>query len=337
MTHQQSQFDIRGLIESCKGKECIILKDLGLNADRWGNVKCRCPIHNGDNPSGFSFSSKLSCWKCWTHHCEEDYGTSIFGLVKAIKNYSAREAKEYLENLLDITVGQVSTTDIKRQDYLRSKMEVVTAEEKIFPKEVLLKASKDVSYLLDRGFNQQTLDRYGAFYVDNIAKPMYERVCFPIYNDDGNIIGFTGRRTDDEKEPKWLHLPTNIRTGNYLFGIEQNKGEIQKTHTAILNESPLDVLRLSQAGNNLAVGTFGTNLSQRQIKKLLGNKVHNLILCYDPDKAGEKGTDKIIKEAQLYFRLFDLSNVLPNGLSKSPIEDIQTILLPEINKICSNQ
>lgn len=336
MTQTKLQSEIRSLIEQCRGHEDIILRELKLPVDRWGNVKCQCPIHNGDNPNGFSWSAQKNCWKCWTHQCHEDYGSSIFGLVRAMKDFSAQEAKEYIEELLNIKSDSLSIIDLDRKDYIRSHTPIIADEEQIFNKDILLKAEKDYTYLLDRGFNNTILEKFGAFYVNNAQKPLYRRITFPIYNKHDNIVGFTGRITDEVSKPKWFHYPTRMRTRNYLFGLNQNRSEVERTHTAILNEGPLDVLRESQAELNLGVGTFGVELSKRQIDQLLNCKVHNLILCYDPDDAGQKGIEKIIQHAQLYFRLYNFSHLLHNGPSKSSIEEIKNILIPEVKKVCSN-
>ena len=337
MTQTKFQSEIRILIEQCKGREEIILKDLGFNVDKWGNVKCQCPIHNGDNPNGFSWSAKMNCWKCWTHHCHEDHGCSIFGLVRAVKECSAIEAKKYIEEILNIQGGSITSSDIHRKDYIRQQLSEQKEEiERTFNKDLLNKAEKTFDYLINRGFDKNNLERYGAFSVNNPSKPLHRRIVFPIYNKDSCIIGFTGRIIDDETKPKWIHYP-NIRSGNYLFGLEQNKINIKKTHTALLMEGPLDVIRCSQAGLNIGVASFGTNLSIRQIKQLISLGVHNLILCYDHDNAGTIGMQNIIKQSKLYFRVYDFSHILTKDPGKADISEIQSKLKVEIEKICSNQ
>lgn len=38
---------------------------------RYDKVRCACPIHGGDNPSGFSFDLNSKQFTCFTHHCAE--------------------------------------------------------------------------------------------------------------------------------------------------------------------------------------------------------------------------------------------------------------------------
>ena len=47
---------------------------------------CPCQQHggDGDNETAFSWRLDLGKWVCWSHHCEQDRGNDIFGLVSCI-------------------------------------------------------------------------------------------------------------------------------------------------------------------------------------------------------------------------------------------------------------
>jgi len=68
---------------------------------------------------------------------------------------------------------------------------------------------------------------------------------------------------------------------------------VQKTQTIILNEGPLDVMRLWQAGVYNAVGLLGTSLSEKQVEILWRSGVFNVVIAMDGDEPGQKAANKI--------------------------------------------
>ena len=74
-----------------------------------------------------------------------------------------------------------------------------------------------------------------------------------------------------------------------LFGIDNFTGE-----SAILVEAPLSVIMLDQYGISNAIASFGCRLSKEQAKYIRSN-YNKLLIWYDPDDAGFKGTMAAIK------------------------------------------
>lgn len=324
---QEFSFDFQGFFEQINGREELILNALGFDVGYNGDIKCACPIHGGDNQSGFSYNSKLKVWKCWTHKCHEEYGSSIIGLVRGVKNIGFWDAVKFIEELLDFTTNKAAITDVYRNSYVREKMIEVAPEEKIYDIGLLDKVSHKVDYFLGRGFNQKTLNKYRAFFVNNPSKPLHNRAVAPILNIDGQLIGFTGRLAKEKLENtdiKWKHFPSkpHFHSGRHLYGLSNNLDKIRQLKTAILVEGPLDVWKLDEAGLDFAVATFGTQISQEQINLLLSSGVQNLIICYDPDTGGEKGTASVTKSCRLYFNLFVPDNkCLPKDPGELTIEE----------------
>ena len=64
----------------------LLLEDLGLDYEQISdNIFMKCPIHGGDNDKGLSISLTQKNWRCWTRGCQEDFGTDIFGFIRAVR------------------------------------------------------------------------------------------------------------------------------------------------------------------------------------------------------------------------------------------------------------
>jgi len=133
------------------------------------------------------------------------------------------------------------------------------------------------------------------------ASAMYSkfrnRVMFPIANDAGKIIAFTGRTlaTDEKAGPKYLNSP---ETGIYsksrvLFNLDKAKEAIRKLDYAILVEGQMDCISVYAAGFHNVIASSGTAFTEIQAK-LLGRFSKNAVINFDPDTAGAKATERTL-------------------------------------------
>src|SRR5580698_6423934 len=133
------------------------------------------------------------------------------------------------------------------------------------------------------------------------ASAMYSkfrnRVVFPIANDAGKIIAFTGRTlaTDEKAGPKYLNSPeTGIYSkGRVLFNLDHAKEAIRKLDYAILVEGQMDCISVYAAGFHNVIASSGTAFTEIQAK-LLGRFSKNAVVNFDPDTAGAKATERTL-------------------------------------------
>jgi DNA primase len=133
------------------------------------------------------------------------------------------------------------------------------------------------------------------------ASAMYSkfrnRVMFPIANDAGKIIAFTGRTlaTDEKSGPKYLNSPeTGIYSkGRVLFNLDKAKEAIRKLDYAILVEGQMDCISVYAAGFHNVIASSGTAFTEVQAK-LLGRFSKNAVVNFDPDTAGAKATERTL-------------------------------------------
>jgi DNA primase len=123
------------------------------------------------------------------------------------------------------------------------------------------------------------------------------RVMFPIANDAGRIIAFTGRTlaTDEKSGPKYLNSPeTGIYSkGRVLFNLDKAKEAIRKLDYAILVEGQMDCISVYAAGFHNVIASSGTAFTEIQAK-LLGRFSKNAVVNFDPDTAGAKATERTL-------------------------------------------
>ncbi len=123
------------------------------------------------------------------------------------------------------------------------------------------------------------------------------RIMFPIANDSGRVIAFTGRTlsTDEKAGPKYLNSP---ETGIYsksrvLFNLDHAREAIRKLDYAILVEGQMDCISVFAAGFQNVIASSGTAFTELQAK-LLGRFSKNAVVNFDPDTAGAKATERTL-------------------------------------------
>jgi DNA primase len=123
------------------------------------------------------------------------------------------------------------------------------------------------------------------------------RVLFPIANETGRVIAFTGRTlaTDDKSGPKYLNSPETAvySKSRVLFNLDHAKEAIRKLDYAILVEGQMDCIAVFAAGFHNVIASSGTAFTELQAK-LLGRFSKNVVVNFDPDTAGAKATERTL-------------------------------------------
>jgi len=120
------------------------------------------------------------------------------------------------------------------------------------------------------------------------------RIMFPICNDVGEVIAFSGRLLENETESaKYINSPETplFRKGNVLFGLHKTKRGLIEANSAIVCEGQLDLITLYEAGITNVVAPQGTAFTESQAR-LLKRFVDEVVLCFDADAAGNKAAER---------------------------------------------
>jgi DNA primase len=138
------------------------------------------------------------------------------------------------------------------------------------------------------------------------------RVMFPICNDQGKVIAFTGRTlsTDEKAGPKYLNSPeTSIYSkSRVLFNLDNAKEAVRKLDYSILVEGQMDCISVYAAGFHNVIASSGTAFTEPQAK-LLGRFSKNVVVNFDPDTAGARATERtlgLLVEEEFHVKIITL-------------------------------
>ncbi len=141
------------------------------------------------------------------------------------------------------------------------------------------------------------------------------RIIFPIFNMNRQVIGFGGRVMDDSL-PKYLNSPETVVYNKRasLYGIDRAKQKAREDEVVYVVEGYLDLLAMSQHGITNSVATLGTALTPAHAKLLRGlvGRSGKVILVFDSDAAGIRAAERSIEVfSNEYVNAYIL--VLPEG------------------------
>ena len=138
------------------------------------------------------------------------------------------------------------------------------------------------------------------------------RIMFPVSNDQGKVIAFTGRTlsTDEKAGPKYLNSPETAiySKSRVLFNLDNAKEAIRKLEYAILVEGQMDCISVYAAGFHNVIASSGTAFTEIQAK-LLGRFSKNVVVNFDPDTAGARATERtlgLLVEEEFHIRVLTL-------------------------------
>lgn len=122
------------------------------------------------------------------------------------------------------------------------------------------------------------------------------RLMFPIHDQAGRVIGFGGRRIDDQDEPKYINSAESpiFDKSTTLYGIHQAAQTIRQTRLAIVTEGYMDTIACHQAGVTNAVATLGTAMTPGNAK-FIRRLCDTVVLLFDGDEAGQKAAERAVE------------------------------------------
>jgi DNA primase len=133
--------------------------------------------------------------------------------------------------------------------------------------------------------------------VASMYSKFRNRVIFPIANESGRVIAFTGRTlsTDEKAGPKYLNSPETAiySKSRVLFNLDQAKEAIRALNYVIIVEGQMDCISVFAAGFRNVIASSGTAFTAAQAA-LLGRFTKQVVVNFDPDAAGVKATERTL-------------------------------------------
>lgn len=162
-----------------------------------------------------------------------------------------------------------------------------------------------------RGFDMEALVTAGVL-IRNDEGGWYDRfagrLMFPICDDTGRVIGFSGRILPGDTRPaKYVNSPETplFTKSKVIYALHLAKREILEKKEAVVCEGQIDVIRCHLAGITHAVAAQGTAITE-QHARILKRFTENVRLVLDSDDAGQNAalrSGDTLTEAGLQVRV----------------------------------
>ena len=310
------------------------------------NFKALCPFHQEKTPS-FHVSPQRQTFHCFG--C--GVGGSAFRFVMEYEHVDFPSAVRKLAARVGIPIVEewASQEEDRQHESRRTLLKLHAEAAELFHENLLKKefAEPARTYLKNRGIDRQVAkdwqigfapDNWDAFLKwalgrgysrtqllqSGLVKPRDEerpsgdiydrfrgRIMFPICNDVGEVIAFSGRLLEsDPQAAKYVNSPETplFQKGRVLFGLHKTKRALIEASCAIVCEGQLDLISLFEAGIKNVVAPQGTAFTDHQAR-ILKRFVDEVVLCFDADQAGQKAAqhslDSLLQH-DLVVRIVDM-------------------------------
>ncbi|OEU38832.1 DNA primase [Lactococcus cremoris subsp. cremoris IBB477] len=152
---------------------------------------------------------------------------------------------------------------------------------------------------LSNKFDEEVMANSGLFHFSNnrVFDAFTNRIMFPITNEYGQTIGFSGRKWQENDDSKAKYINTSATTifdkSYELWDLDKAKPTISKRREVYLMEGFMDVIAAHKAGINNVVASMGTALTEKHVRRLK-QIAKKFVLVYDGDSAGQNAIYKAL-------------------------------------------
>lgn len=258
---------------------------------------CPSPDHYDNHPS-WSINLETGVHNCFS--C--GFKGNFVGLVEAVLDVDKSTAVRWVrarggsERVRERFEGKVKTerkTDDTRKMFNEAKLALFTAP--------------PIKACTDRKFTQKECAELGVLW-----NPENETWITPVRDPyTHKLWGW------QEKNDRYFrNRPRGIHKSRTLFGLSAFEGT-----TAVLVESPLDVVRLRSVGITGGLASYGAHVSDEQLR-IIAEYADKLVVALDADDAGIRRAQEIRRDFHLLPTYFFNYDVVP-GDAKD-IGDIPT-------------
>lgn len=294
---------------------------------RGRNYWAVCPFHNDTNPSmSVSYDKQIyHCFVCGA-------GGNVFTFLQNYLKISYIEAVKKVAELGQVDLSEYHLDEEKRT--VNQKYDSLYAmnleAQKLYSYYLNTKLGLEAkTYLLKRHFDEEIIKRFQIGYapmesvlfqsfeklgfqeIDMVksglvieSKQHYDRfqdrVMFPLYNQYGQVVGFSGRiYKPTQTDSKYINSPESdiFIKGQTLYHYHQCKEAVKKAGFVYLLEGFMDVIAMYKAGIENTIALMGTALTKGHIQALR-RLTNTIYLCLDGDQAGQVAMSKASRELE---------------------------------------
>ena len=307
----------------------------------------RCPIHDGDNQTAFNINvdecndEHYGKWFCNTKNCHcQKPGKDIISLIwmllekKHCKSIPFPEVVKFCQKFCSDVAIDESNIQAQKNDAmdkllrLESRKKTKVNDGKVNRDTVRKYLKFPAQFYIDRGFSKDALDFFDVGLCDNPKSQMYNRIVFPVYDEnDQFMIGCTGRTIINDSR-KWINQK-GFNKSNFLYNYGKAIEHIHRASTIILVEGQGDVIRLWESGIQNVVGIFGSKVSDSQEFLIQKTGVSNIVIMTDNDDAGKACSNDLQERLQYLFNIHTV-NIPKKDIGDMTVDEINSLIKPQI-------
>jgi len=290
------------------------------------NFVTLCPFHREKSPS-FNVNPHRQIFHCFGCH----KGGDVFTFIKEYENLSFMEAVRRLAERARIPLEFESGSGQQEAQYLKEKLlqiheQIAQRWQAMLTNDAGGQIARD--YLAKRGVSQEAIQLFRLGYAPdqwddtvnwaaskNYDLPLMEqsgllirkedssryydrfrgRLMFPICDEQGRIIGFSGRVLESaDQAAKYVNSPETpiFKKGRIFYGLDKSKRAILDSGFVVVCEGQLDLIACFMAGVKNVVAPQGTAFTPEHAR-ILKRYVDEVVLCFDADSAGQKAAVRV--------------------------------------------
>lgn len=286
--------------DSDQVRETIESLGVVISAETATDFLCYCPFHANTYSPAFTVGKTNGLYMCHNASCSANRGGTLIGLAMMLSNKNKPEVLRF------ILSKRSSIADLSKQlEKIAEPEDVKTIDITLVEQfeQKFWSAEKAIDYMHSRGFNDETLKYFRVGY-----DPKMSMVIVPIFDRNGLPVGFNGRSIEHKKFRLSREFPRN----EILFNVHNAK---RHGGTAIICESQFDVMRIHQAGFPNAICSFGSHISDNQVR-IMQRYFDRIIIMTDADSPGRKSGHDIaskVRGVHIEWAIHDWGVIYPHN------------------------
>jgi DNA primase len=288
-----------------------------------------CPFHREKTPS-FHVNPRKQTFHCFGCH----KGGDVFTFIKEYENLDFVEAVKRLAERARIPLEFDKDPQYKDKQFLKDRLFEINEQITQRWHGSLLNETageKARAYLKERGVAEDALKLFRLGYspeswddtvnwakskkfelpdvelaglavrkegTDHFYGRFRDRLMFPICDDQGRVIGFSGRILPGSDDPrKYVNSPETplFLKSRVMFGLDKSKRAILDKQFAIVCEGQLDLISCYMAGVQNIVAPQGTAFTSEHAR-IIKRYSNEVVLCFDSDEAGQKAAVRVLDD-----------------------------------------
>ncbi len=299
-----------------------------------------CPFHGEKSPS-FSVNAEKGVYYCFGCQVSGD----VIDFVREIEGLDFAGSVEFLAAKTGIPLRYTDHNEGRRRNRRKEHAEIVQKAVDFYHHRLLedpaARPARD--YLRSRGYGGEVARQFQIGWAPddwsllsralglsdddlkatglggiNKRGGQYDffraRIVFPIFDAQGNPLGFGGRKLPDGEGPKYKNTSDAAEyysKSDVLYGLHWAKAEAGRLDELVVCEGYTDVIGCHLAGIERAVATCGTALTPNHAR-LIGRFAKRVVLAFDADGAGQAAAERVYAWEEEFGLQFAVA-ALPEG------------------------